>query len=78
MKSINLFRVEGDQEKENSMRDPNSTTVDANHLVNDAITSFQNGDVVQGNSQLEEAAQIYEQNGADADAQDARDLIQGE
>lgn len=78
MKSINLFRVEGDQEKENSMSDPNSTTVDANHLVNDAITSFQNGDVTQGNSQLEEAAQIYEQNGADADAQDARDLIQGE
>ncbi len=72
-----LFCVEGDQEKENSMSDP-KTTVDANHLVNDAITSFQNEDVAQGNSQLEEAAQIYEQNGADGDAQDARDLIQGE
>lgn len=57
------------------MSDPN-TIPDANQLVNDAITSYQNGDVATGNQQLEEAAQIYEQNGQDGDAQDARDLIQ--
>ncbi len=57
------------------MSDP-QTISDANHLVNEAITSYQNGDTAQGNQQLEEAAQIYEQNGQDGDAQDARDLIQ--
>jgi len=56
------------------MSDPN-TISDANYLVNDAITSSQNGDTDTANQQFEQAAQIYEQNGASEDAQDARDLM---
>jgi len=58
------------------MSEPNEKIVEANHLIDSAITSIQNGDVATGNQKFEEAAQIYEQNGQDADAQDARDLIQ--
>jgi len=60
--------------KEVEMSDP-QTISDANHLVNDAITSVQNGDTETANQQFEQAAQIYDQNGASEDAQDARDLI---
>jgi len=67
-------REAADKRKGGRMSDPN-TISDANHLVNDAITSIQNGDTEAANQQFEQAAQIYEQNGASDDAQDARDLI---
>lgn len=57
------------------MTEPGATIPDANALVNDAITSNQNGDTATANQQFEQAAQIYEQNGEASNAQDARDLI---
>lgn len=58
------------------MSDPNNTTADANQLINTALEHIESGNTDAANSALEKAAQIYEQNGADGDAQDARDLIQ--